>query len=329
LAIATQFNIYRFFTKQRFRIDLGYHDTRIKHEPTESSWKAFYERLDRACCGWRGWAQDPATNDYEPYEMELVIQSSQIERITGLFAQAIAREGASVQNLRDIRNSEIHGICRWRFADDACTRVLGSILDAYADFPTRFKMDYSRGRSVLRNIVFDETHLIRGSNIAIPNRYYGFIDGFVMIGAFDPGESAWRGVFCIVMEESIQIPPKIIEFSPGQLFTGFIVQARFIREAYPCFLCITESVKSLKGVFYFSNMPSSTTCNLKHQTDWNHVSIEAEYCSSAEYALTNVKFGNHPSELIPKTAIAIRQTGDVLIGMFKQSTLGCFYLIKN
>jgi hypothetical protein len=328
LSIATEWNVYRYFTKRRFRIDLGYHDARIQHEPLENTWKAFYERLDKVCCGWRGWAQDAATNDYEPYEMELVIQSTKSERITGLFAQAIAREGASAQNLRDLRNSEIHGICRWRFADDAYTRVLGSVLDSYTDFPVRFCVDSSRGRPLLRNIVFDETFLIRGSNIAIPNRYYGFIDGFVIIGAFDPGESAWRGVFCLVMEESIKIPQKPIDFFPGQYFSGFIVQARFIREAYPCFLYITESGDTLRGIFHFSNRPSSTTCNLQHQTDWNHVSVQAELSSSTECGLTNVLFAKHPSDLIPTTPLTFRQTGEALIGMYKLPILSCVYLIK-
>jgi hypothetical protein len=51
-----------------------------------------------------------------------------------------------------------------------------------ADFPKRFEIDKHSGLNLIRNIAFEESSLLRGEDIAIPNRYYGFVDGSVIIG---------------------------------------------------------------------------------------------------------------------------------------------------
>jgi hypothetical protein len=124
LQVGQSWNIYRQKTKSRFRIDVDYHDIRIQHEPFESNWKHFYTRLDNACCGWRGMALDPATNNFKPYPMEIVFQTARNSYITGFLAEAIGVECSNVKGLRSIRHTELTGFCRWRSTFDSLTLVI-------------------------------------------------------------------------------------------------------------------------------------------------------------------------------------------------------------
>ncbi|KAJ3333481.1 hypothetical protein HDU91_002915 [Kappamyces sp. JEL0680] len=117
--------IYKARTRDRFRIDSQYHDIRLRHDGLESSWLDFYKRLDNAVCGWRGYALDPVTNQFQPYEMEFVIQESKLKRVRGILAEAICREASQIGNITDIRLQDLSGFCRWRGISDAITKVDG------------------------------------------------------------------------------------------------------------------------------------------------------------------------------------------------------------
>jgi hypothetical protein len=323
--ISTQFNIFKHFTRTRFRIDLEFHEIRIRHEPHEKSWKEFYARLDDGCCGWRGIAMDPVSNGFRPYEMELVFHSSSSTQVTGLLAEAIAEEGAYITGIDKLRESEVSGICRWRIFDDSVTRVTGSMIDKVDVIPMRFQIDPLRNRNFIRHVVFEETSIIRGTDIAVPNRYYGYLDGFVMIGMFDPGHYTLQGVFCLVMEDSIKIPTPVIQFYPSQEFSGLIVLAGNPRFAHYCFLAIFKVSDRVQGTFVFSTRPCASTCRPTSTNDWQKVS----FCGSVgKSGLQDVEFGSHSSGLIPKNVKSVTQIGQVLIGMFDQPHTGCFYLIS-
>ena len=213
-------DILRRQTKERFRIDGPYHTIRLMHEPVENSWLTFYRRLDKGFAGWRGFAFDPLSNWFEPYPMELVFQEAKEKRVKGIVAEAIGREASNIGKLDDVSLVELEGFCRWRSLNDSLTKVDGSIVDKGTR--VRFLKDPATNRLLLRHIIFDETQLIRGTNIAVPNRYYGFLDSFVIIGRFDPGFALARGMFCIVLEESIKIPRRFLKLELFDQFCGLI-----------------------------------------------------------------------------------------------------------
>ncbi|KAI8920514.1 hypothetical protein BC831DRAFT_479361 [Entophlyctis helioformis] len=74
-------------------------------------------------------------------------------------------------------------------------------------FPLRFHLDRLMAPRchILRPIVFEETQVVRDGfgNLAIPNRYYGFTNGFVMLGLFDPGSPDCLGIFAAVLEDAM------------------------------------------------------------------------------------------------------------------------------
>ena len=146
-------------------------------------------------------ALDPATNDFTPYPMELVFTECTIKHIQGIQANIIGIEAADVSGLSDVCLSEMHGFCRWRTLNDGLTRVEATIVDNSLTDNSRFQMDPLSNHHVLRNVVIEEVSVMRGTDLAVPNRYYAVTNGFVVIGAFNPGDANMLGVFCVVMED--------------------------------------------------------------------------------------------------------------------------------
>ncbi|KAJ3310430.1 hypothetical protein HDV04_005010 [Boothiomyces sp. JEL0838] len=262
--VSQQLHLYRHHARVRFGIDLPYHDIRMKHEAFET-WKTFYERLDQARTGWRGYCIDPLTNNFEPYPMELVLQSCQKIQLYGLMAEAVGLECTSVGNLGRLSVGEIKGFCRWKTLNDSLTLVLGNLLDIYNPFPTRFIVNSVTNRQLIRHIVFKEIEIVRGEDIAIPNNYYGLLDGYVAIGMYNPGDENNCGVFCIVMEESISIPPPRITFTNNNRYTGIYYIAVDSTEGRQCRLIVNQTqdlgnFMKIIGTFYIDKTMCSTTC---------------------------------------------------------------------
>lgn len=117
-------------------------------------------------------------------------------------AEAIAEEASGIPGLVEVYLTELEGFIRWNTNADALTLCSASLVDLNQDI--RFMMDPILGRGLVRHLVFEEHTIVRGEDIAIPNRYYGFLDGGVLIGSFDPGDA--KGVFCLVVCYLLEIP---------------------------------------------------------------------------------------------------------------------------
>ncbi|KAJ3060249.1 hypothetical protein HK102_009598, partial [Quaeritorhiza haematococci] len=222
-------SFYRAACRFRFSLDPARHQTRLKYESIENSWRDLYMRLDSGQTCWKGHAFDRATNGFEPYEMELIVSDV---ACTILLEQLLSVEEFvrdSVMTPTDklllTRKTDMSGFCRWRTLRDSLTKMSGLILDAPYTIdnpttstststsnpayhtPTRFAHDPFLKTTTPRTLTFEETQLLRGDNIAIPNKYSGILVGPVMIGMYDPGHPEFMGVFACVMEEALPDTP--------------------------------------------------------------------------------------------------------------------------
>ncbi|KAJ3276351.1 hypothetical protein HDV01_004974 [Terramyces sp. JEL0728] len=335
--ISQQLSLYRHHARVRFGVDLPYHDIRLKHETFET-WKTLYQRLDEARTGWRGYCLDPMTNNFDPYPMELVLQSCQKVQLYGLMAEAVGLECTSVGNLGRLTVGDIKGFCRWKTLNDSLTSVVGNLLDIYSPFPTRFIVNSVTNRPLTRHIVFKEYEIIRGADIAVPNKYYGLLDGYIAVGMYNPGDESLCGVFCIVMEESISIPAPNIRFHTSDRYTGLYYIAVDSTEGRQCRLVINQTIENgnflkLGGTFYIDKTMCTTTC--REPEKYNGVySVQFEgyqylHAEDTEVVLESVTLQCAGCSFIPDHQFKIYQKGKVLIGMFQSPLVGCFYLVLD
>jgi hypothetical protein len=326
-------------TKERFRIDGPYHSIRLKHESIENCWLPFYQRLDQGFSGWRGFAFDPFTNLFEPYPMELVFQEAKQKRVKGIVAEAIGREVSTIRNLVDLRLVELEGFCRWRTLGDSLTKVGGSIVDKCEE--SRFWLDPTTGRLLIRHIIFEELQIIRGSGIAIPNRYYGFCDGFVVIGGYDPGEESAKGMFCIVLEESIKIPRTFLKLELHDKFCGLSSSVK-AREIHQITMQITKVTKTpdgsriIMGTLNIDESPGMSTLNFSRRPKpcWKTASFTAlsetqEQGDEDQPILSHFEVTSGHSKHFPIGHVSLIQQGCVMIGFFKTPEPSCFYLFPQ
>ncbi|KAL2913382.1 hypothetical protein HK105_207145 [Polyrhizophydium stewartii] len=237
--------------------DTRIHQRRLDNDPAERSWLAFYQRLDRGEAGWHGLAMDPVTQAFEPYCIELALRDARVSTVGGIVAAAVGAEAAgpaAAASMRRARLTELGGCCRFRSLNDALTAVEATIVDdASVHQGMRFELDpvlngvprlaafgdwvgpashafmSMQARNVeppppppqihmLRPVVFEETQILRGTDLAVPNRYHGFTNGFVMFGMFDPGDAALLGVFCVVLEDTMPYSamlPRLVARTPS------------------------------------------------------------------------------------------------------------------
>ena len=168
-------------------------------------WKSCYMRLDSGLTTWSGLALDPITNNAQPYDMELIIKSMKHKLRYGLLPTT-KRSGLSSAELDRsfFQISEFKGHCRWRDLEDALTLVEGSITDALVPGPpSRFEKDLFLGNRLPRLIEFSEVDIIRGQDLAVPNRYQGLKMGNLILGTYDPGHPSLIGCFAATIEESL------------------------------------------------------------------------------------------------------------------------------
>lgn len=320
---------FKFFAHKRFNVDTSEHQTRITYESIESSWKMFYQRLDTAVCGFNGWCLDPA-NALEPYPMELVIQSSEHNIYSGDLSRQLVKDCSSIDGIRKCHAADLVGFCRWRRQGDALTRVAlsltkvdASIIDA--DQMIRFKNQ--NGRSIARNIVFEETLILRGSGIAIPNRYYGYVIGSIILGMFDPGDLTLPGVFVLIMEEAIQV--RTLTCFTGQYMIGtFLFASLYPRIAHQCHLVVHEEspTGAIQARFEIEISRMSTTCKQFEQSSKRigfQVNGVRDMCSNSIRAEFRADDVNSDVQL---GILTIRCIGMNWFCLFSNPRTGCFYL---
>lgn len=277
-------------TTSRFRVDEAFHQQRLDlGEFYESSWQQLYQRLDAGVTGFKGFALDFSKADM--YDIEMVLTASKIKEIRGIVANAIAEEGCDMRNLNRVYLQELEGFIRWRSADEddneddweeeelphtrppslgAVTLVQGSIIDKSA--ASRFVKDpLQNNKLVSRHIIFEEYYLAKGRGIAVPNRYYGMLDGCLISGSFDPsGGNESKGVYIMVMEESITLIPR--PFLAKQVWIGGVADTFNARSPYSCRLFI-ESIhdRFIQGSLKVDESKPFTSCRLQKEKQMIHV----------------------------------------------------------
>ncbi|TPX35141.1 hypothetical protein SmJEL517_g02384 [Synchytrium microbalum] len=193
----------------------------MHHESFERNWKQLYIRLDSGITGWKGYALDRATNGFKPYPMEVLITESGQSSVNGI-----------------MKRDSFSGVCRWSTLRDSLTRLEGCI-DSSGSASHRFKTDVWLGTSIPQLVTFSETEIIRGSEIAVPNKYEGIWCGPCIVGIYDPGIPQFLGAFAVVAEEALPISPtQSTPLRTGQLMRGLCSNTRF--KGYQCELCIVS-----------------------------------------------------------------------------------------
>lgn len=185
-------------------------------------------------------------------------------------------------------------------------------------------------------MVFDETSIIRGDGIAIPNRYYGFLAGPVIIGMFDPGLLAAAGVFCLVMEDTILSNLKPLEtFLKVQGLSGvMVVSCGFPRVAFSCSLQLTV-VDTKDGTFQgelivdhtrMASAVSEDKPHTEHSIITFHVlgtrvdrrNYDLECTTAGDTQILNLLAVDAP--------IRLQQLGHIWLAFYTNPAPGCFYL---
>ncbi|KAI8911689.1 hypothetical protein EDD86DRAFT_245952 [Gorgonomyces haynaldii] len=315
--LGKQLDLFQRFCKHIYKLDVHKHQLRMEYEAVEREWSQFASRLDQGLTGFVGLCLDPGTAA-TPYTMELVVQVSETRVFSGFFAETIGVEACSIAGMNYCRVAEWGGFCRWKTLGDA---MQGNIVDP--DNTARFKKD-SNGMLLPRHVVFEETTLIRGNGIAVPNRYYAVMRGPVLIGMFDPRNLALPGVFCVVMEETL-FPfnthlPSLVQ--PNTLHGIFFSPSPYPRRAHAVQMQIQDKI-----IFSMDMSPMETTVHSKSASRWAHFDMkliqESETVFTAMFLLGNDRWA---TQILPTSPFSIQACGNIWIAMFSQPMPGCFYL---
>ncbi|KAI8807118.1 hypothetical protein BJ742DRAFT_854512 [Cladochytrium replicatum] len=282
--------LFRQLAHLHFGVDTSMHQVRLAYEGVEEQcWRDLYQRLDCMRTGFKGFALDRATNAFAPYPMELIINTSRtsvtvVQRGKGesqpldvLDAEFITYQsgqrrrwslrGQKGQHNVNIRRTDFDGCCRWSSLRNSLTRTQGFIFDDATQPGARFRVDSWLGTNIPRPIAFDEVELLRGEDIAVPNKYYGFSVGPIVLGMYDPGHPHFMGAFVVSMEESFPAAwrPQPLPVS-GMVLRGLFtnVSSSQHRKAYHCELCFTKVSRrtgAVKGIFSLDITPVKTSAD--------------------------------------------------------------------
>ncbi|KAJ3009711.1 hypothetical protein HKX48_007787 [Thoreauomyces humboldtii] len=284
---------HRVLTWFRLQSQRRQHTYRMSYEgPMEQTWCDMFWRLSVCRTRWVGCALDRATNQFEPYPMELVVKN------------AVA-DGSHVVR--------IEGVCRWRTVGDAIIKMKGVV-------------DMDDGRSGA--IAFREYKLLRGpvNTIAIPNKYRAACFGSVMLGMYDPQSSrSARGVFCIVMEECFWggDESEAVRFDDRRTYFGVIttVDAAETGVYCQCHLTFTRKDGHLVGDFVLPDANQVAKVTLSNDATALHFDADAESATGP------AAWWEAPVDpCVPDGRVTIKKMGNVLLGTFSQPTVGCFYI---
>ncbi|KAI8820718.1 uncharacterized protein EV422DRAFT_567613 [Fimicolochytrium jonesii] len=329
---------HRVLTRFRLQPQRAHHSFRLRHEGIqEQTWADMYWRLSVLRTRWVGWALDRATNAFECYPMEFVVKNVAVAGdeggVTGSLgrsrggAEPTGRGGAHRRN-----RLTLLGICRWRTIADAITKVKGTLT-------------VSETHST--SITFKETQLIRGppNTVAVPNTYTAECFGSVMLGMYDPNASAhYRGVFALVMEECFwaaqEGADEVISFTSGETHFGVVttVDAAQQRVYARCRLGFGGDGA---GEFVME-ADSRGGQGIHHHGELNAAGEHAALVTMAQTPAGALHFSPKaepravqpwwavppvaPWPCLPEGRVDIRKVGNVVLGMFVEPVMGCFYI---
>ena len=214
--------IYQKLAIERFGLHASRAPLLLSNEyHTQHRWKEIYIQLDAGLTTWSGYAIDPVTNSNRPYSMELIIKRSRTSFVRGLPGNKTSK---SIGKNLFYRVSKFDGCCRWSQLDDALTRMDGFIVDHLQTPSSRFAQDAFLKTLIPRRINFEELEIIRGQDLAIPNRYHGLLFGNTLLGIYDPGHPDLIGSFALVMEDSIPLSShNTFQFKVGDSWKGILI----------------------------------------------------------------------------------------------------------
>jgi hypothetical protein len=324
--------VFRELTIERFRVDRG-HQLRMGFESQERGWRDMFVRLDEGRTVWKGFALDSSTNVFLPYPMELIVSATAI--------QLVGKRSMNLMPAELWRKTEFEGFCRWSSLQNALTRVEGLILDdLYSD---RFTMDPWLKSAAPRTVVFEETEILRGTNIAVPNKYYGIIAGPVMIGMYDP--SGFLGSFIVIMEESLSTlhhpEPLTKPIQTKQSYRGLLTYAT-LGEKKGFHIELSFDSIDKQNMYQCNARIHILSNNLSEEGLWLTLKLQGQL-DDLQGREKNATFTfEHSivqstdawiqerwlSEHIPlnEQFLTLMRYGNYLIGMFPEPKIGCFYV---
>ena len=144
------------------------------------------------------------------------------------------------------REQNVQGVCRWISQKDALTKTVGVVVDDLSFKRSRFCLDSWLDTTQVRTVMFEETEIIRGSNIAVPNKYFGMMCGPLIMGVFDPGHPSFVGVFALMMEEAT--PRLSKQSSPSNTSPSRQISSSFAASHH-----VPVLSKTYKGLMTFAN----------------------------------------------------------------------------
>lgn len=354
--------IYQWLAVDRYSI----HSSRIPLLMRDANfnvdfWKTLYIQLDSGLTAWTGLALDPVTNSSRPYSIELIVKSvrHRLHLRSSSTSSSISSKLSSTTSRpsKYLRLSEFDGCCRWTDLGNALTRIEGTLTDSASS--ARFNVDPFVNTHVARNISFDETAIIYGHDLAIPNKYHGLLIGNVMLGTYNPGHPSLIGSFGILMNDSLPyLCPNNLSLVVGKSYKGHLFlasetvtphdMARYVE------LRVTQdSQTELKAVFrIYPLSPAQTTLQSKIEPRIEDimaldVNLTAKIATSVHPVLkestvifSSSRFSRSSNEdafeegmirqWIPlDEEIQLYLQGNSLFGLFLSPAAGAFYINLN
>ncbi|KAJ1554163.1 hypothetical protein HK096_004777 [Nowakowskiella sp. JEL0078] len=277
--------------------------------PSES-WKTVFQRLDDGRTTWIGFALDPATNNFRPYPLELHVNST--------FKTVLIHESETTSTIH------FDACCRWASLRDSLTRAAGTM--TYIS-PQRWGQ--ANGFLNKRVMEFQEIELLRGDNIAIPNTYKAVILGPVIIGMYDPGHPAFRGVFVAVMQESFSKHLKVSNriYKARDHFTGQFTKVSDQFSTNNCSLSLSSPTTGIFVVEFFDESSKDSKIIIPITMDPNGKQMKFSSPSGLLQKQTNEAILWAESNLpIGGNAISLIRLGDFLVGFISDPVITVFFL---
>jgi hypothetical protein len=242
-------------------------------------------RLDAGLTTWFGLALDPITNNAQPYDMELIIKSVKTKLRYGLLPTT-KRSGLSSAELDRsfFQISDFQGHCRWHDLDDALTLVQGSITDVLLPgSPSKFQRDFFLGDRIPRLIEFSEIDILRGQDLAVPNRCQGLTTGNLILGTYDPGHPSLIGCFAATMEESLPLDLKdsVKELKEGRDYRGLLTHYRTSLGIHETAFYIRFRIRSLQDSLLHAEITVFPSVHI--QTSLKTVDLNSEEQNELEW----------------------------------------------
>ena len=332
--LANQDILFQKATVSRFHI----HPSRFYYlglNPHQKShkWKDLYAELDSGISTWSGYALDYVTNSGRPYEMELIIKSTDSKLVRGPY-------GLSDKS-NFFRLTQFEGCCRWRTLADSLTNTEGAIVDPEGNSSIRFHVDPYLAAYFPRHITFTETGVVRGLDLVVPNLYQGLVCENVVLGSYDPGHPDLVGSFICVLQDSLPLDRfRTDQFKPLKEYKG-IWMTSLDKAIYMHFTVEKANSGKISGTAQLFPFVSCRTTTRQGKVELeNCVNLELQFqvdlsddkspsVSNGQFSLVESSFYDQlwVQDCVPiSQVIHMNLNGETITGLFSDPRPGCFYL---